>query len=454
MASFILQSAETARDGVNILAECIDSYGHGNSDVGNPEYNEVSTVFIADRTETWLFEIVSGHQYVATRLSDDTVSLIPNAIMTQQINMTDENVVASKGLISTAKDGGFYVSDIEGDNEIHVAKSYGEGYSQYASYRFYYGAHILNPELAESINVVPQITTDIEELFPNASVEAAATGPFYLEYAPSEDIQIDLMTLRDVLGSHGEGTDYETTSLNVNSEGIPMRSIGTYRQNEEHIFEIRRDASIPLSVNTIEWLALAPSEFSVYVPFYAAAMTRTPDSYTTDTPDDFDPTSIYWLFNEIGNAGNGKYYHKDAEGIYYDRTGQVISTEIAESVLAYLAKPEFVDELRTYMNSVQKEINRKASIDDAAILSLAQAGTDEEVTEMANRLAEENADYILKVASDKLAEIDKYVELFISSLSHSEPTHNPALWRKQFGWFSTVFPLWLINSYGLCGRTE
>ena len=148
MTSYILQSAESARDGVRLLADCIDRYGHGNSKADTPDYREVSTVFIADREETWIFEVVSGHQYVATRLSDNTVSLIPNAMMTGQINIRDSNVISSPGLISTAKAGGFYVSDTKGEDEINVARSYSEGYAGYSSYRYYYGAYVLNRELA------------------------------------------------------------------------------------------------------------------------------------------------------------------------------------------------------------------------------------------------------------------------------------------------------------------
>lgn len=436
LASYILQSAETARDGVKLLAECIDTYGHGNSDVGNPEYNEVSTVFIADRDETWLFEILSGHQYVATRLSNGTVSVLPNAIMTQQINVSDENIVASPGLIATAKAGGFYVTDTEGENEIHVGKSYGEGYSQYASYRYYYAAYVLNHDLADSIDIVPKPAAEVAELYPNASVEEEAIGPFCLEYNPSTERMgtIDLMTLREVFGSHGEGTDYITTSLNVNSEGEPMRAIGTYRQNEEHIFEIRKDGSLPISVNTIEWLAMAPSEFSVYIPFYAAAMTETPKAYTTETPDDFDPESIYWLFNEIGNTGNGHYYRQDSEGNYFDRYGYMIEPETAEAVLSYLSEKDFVEGLRSFMNTVQEDINLKVEEDDKAIIALAKTGTEEDVSAMANELAQEYADYILRVVSEKLADIDTIVGEYISSLKPSESVV-PTQWRKAFGWF-------------------
>ena len=157
---------------LEILAECIDTYGHGNSDIGNPEYAEVSTVLIADREETWVFEVLSGHQYAATRLSDDTVSLLPNVILTGQINISDENIIASDGLVSTAKKGGFYVSDVEGEDEIHVGKSYSEGYNAYISYRYYYGACILNRELAEMTDAVPRPVSETADLYPNASVES------------------------------------------------------------------------------------------------------------------------------------------------------------------------------------------------------------------------------------------------------------------------------------------
>ena len=418
MASYILQSAKTARDGVDILAECIDTYGHGNADVGNPNYAEVSTVLIADREETWVFEALSGHQYVATKLADDTVSVLPNAIMTQQVNISNENIVASKGLISTAKAGGFYVTDVEGDDEIHVAKSYSEGYAYYASYRYYYGAYLLNPELAESTEFVPQPAKKTAKLYPNASVEKTAVGLFCLEYQPAASVAgtIDLMTLREVLASHGEGTPYETTSANVTVEGEPMRAIGTYSQNEEHIFEIRKDASIPNPVATVEWLAMAPSEFSIYVPFYTAAMTEAPAAYYTDSPDMFDPDSIYWLFNEIGNTGNGNYYRVSEDGIYYDRYGNEVDAKTAEAVLAYLADEAYVEEIRQYMDAAQEEVNAKFAVDDQHMLSLAKTGTYEEVLALADALAEENALLVKTLASVKLSLIDRQVADFIATL--------------------------------------
>ncbi len=53
-----------------------------------------------------------------------------------------------------------------------------------------------------------------------------------------------------------------------------MRSVGTYRQNEEHNLEVRRDRSIPVPVRTVERLAMGPSEFCVSVPYRALATFR------------------------------------------------------------------------------------------------------------------------------------------------------------------------------------
>ncbi len=419
IASYILQSAESAMDGVRLLAECIDKYGHGSSGPDKPDCCNVSTVLIADREETWIFEVVSGHQYIAKRMSDDTVSVIPNDIMTQQINVRDRNIIASPGLISTAKKGGFYVSDVEGADEINVARSYAQGYKSASSYRFYYGAYILNKELAEKTDVSEKPVDKIRDLYPNASVKKGAVGPFCLEYRPSGDIRgrIGLMTLRQVMSSHGEGTAYETTAKDVTAGGVSMRSIGTYRQIEEHLFEIRKESAIPLSVSTIEWLAMGPMEFSVFVPFYSAAMTETPSAYKSRNPDKFDSESIYWLFNEIGNAGNGSYYRKDDNGKYHDRNGNEIDAETAEAVLQYLSESDLIKSLHDHMRNTQAEVNAKSAADDKMMVELAKTASDEEVAVRANQLANENAVFIRRIASEKLAEIDDAVSAYIRSRS-------------------------------------
>jgi len=417
MASFLLQSAETALDGVKLLTDCIDTWGHGRPEGTGPDYNETSAVLIADPNETWLVEIVSGHQYVAVRLSDDTVVVDPNALLTQQINTADGNLIVSPGLISVAEDGGFLVNDTGEENGIHVARTYSSGYFGSLSYRSYFGAYILNREIAEAMDPVPRPAAELADLYPNASAEVIAAGPFCLEYKPSPDVAgtIGLMTLRRVLSSHGEGSAYETGRPNESRYNEAIRSIGTYKQNEEHLFEIRRDETLPASVATVEWLAFGPTEFSVFIPFYAAAMTRTPDVCTTSSPESFDPSSLYWVFNEIGDTGNGRYYRLDANGIYRDRYGEEVDPEIAAAVLQFLNDSCVADRLHDHMTRMQEEIIARFSEDDAQTAALAGSASEEEISALADQLAETYCEEIMLFASEELAQIDREVAEFCSS---------------------------------------
>lgn len=109
---------------------------------------------------------------------------------------------------------------------------------------------------------------------------------------------------------------------------------------------------------------MAPSEFSVYVPFYASVMTETPDGYTSESTQTFDPESIYWLFNELGSAGNGSYYRMDDSGAYYDRYGNAVGAETAQAVLQFLSDSERIHDLHDDMNRAQEALNAKAAAPD------------------------------------------------------------------------------------------
>ena len=408
MASYILQSAKSAGEGVKLLAECIDKYGLGNPEKDNPDCTEGSTVMIADKQETFIFEALSGHEYIATKLSNDTVAVIPNAIMTQQVNITSENIIASKGLISTAQEGGFYVSDVKGKNQINIAKSYCKGYGEGESYRFYYGTKILNPDFLQNKNVAPQPKDYYQETYPNAGYDEIAYGPFALEFEPAPNVKgkINLNTIQSILGSHGEGTPFETTSKDVNADGVKMRSIGTYRQDEEHIFEIRKDIKIPISASTIEWLAMGPSEFSVYLPIYSSLLTKAPDAYITDSIDKYDVNSLYWAFNELGNYANGSYYRKTEDGVFVDRFGNTQYALEANKVNEKLSSIEFKKDILSFVAGVQLTVNDLQAKYDQEILEALTNGNTEEAQNLANACANECAVYALNQTNSKLGKLD------------------------------------------------
>ena len=404
IGNLVLQEATSARNGVELLGSLITKYGAA----------ECNLIYIGDKNETWCFEVVSGHQWVATKMSKDKVAVTPNTIMTDAVDVTSSDIIASKDLIKTAKDGGFYVAGTAGnDNTINVAKSYSVGYDDYESYRIFYGTYKLNKDLALKMDpVLTKTLEDTNKIYPYAD-SISAPGPFTLQFAPSADMmgKIDLMTLKDVLGTHGEGTAYPTTGLNN-----PIRSIGTYRQVEDHFFESR--ASLPTSIATIEWLAMGPAEFSVFVPLYSAAMTEAPAVYNT-TKDTFDKNCICWVYNELGKAGNSSYYLLNSKtGVYTNRYGKTVDPAKAKAVNAYLDKKGVPADLRAFSTDLQTKVNAMAKTNDDAIKALAAKGaTDAEITAAANKYAQEVADYAFEAGTTKLASVDKMVKSYLKTQS-------------------------------------
>ena len=99
----------------------------------------------------------------------------------------------------------------------------------------------------------------------------------------------------------------------------------------------------------------------------------------------------------------------DENGVYHDRYGKEIDTAIAEAVLKYLSDSNIAEDLHKFMNKMQEEMNAAAAAQDEEIIALVKSGSAEEVSAMADRLADENADFAKRIAREKLAEIDKYV---------------------------------------------
>ena len=80
------------------------------------------------------------------------------------------------------------------------------------------------------------------------------------------------------------------------------------------------------------------------------------------------------------------------------------------------------------IKEMQEEMNDRTATRDEEIIALAKSGSAKEVSAMADKLADENADFAKRIAKEKLAEIDKDVagymlrltaKWFISWLSES-----------------------------------
>lgn len=363
LTSVILMSAESARDGVEKLAAIIDTYGSG----------ECNSFTISDANEVWDFETLSGHQYVAVKMPDDKVSVNPNMVVMNEIDVSDtENVIASDGLISLPLENGFLVSSQQGKvaddqiTKVDIQKTYGStdfGNGQY--FRYWQGVNYLNEELSESVSV-------------ERDGEAAPEGPFNMLF--DADHQLTTYEVLRLLACRGEGTAYAAdNNLENNPNGT---AIGNERQAECHVFEIRSD--MPEELATIQWQTMSRAEFSVYLPYYSNLLTDASDIFQTEySPsiknieevlDDEDfpaETSAYWVFTAINDlCDNDRERYGTNVKLYWENYQKALIEQqeaVDEAMKVICAeKPEQAEQVAT---ALAKAVSEEAFENAKSILT-------------------------------------------------------------------------------------
>ena len=87
-------------------------------------------------------EILSGHQYAAVKVPEDSYAVVPNHFLLGNVDISSKDVIASKDLINLPKAKGFYK---EFGGAFHAALTYGEEIGDYDCVRLWGGQNKLSP---------------------------------------------------------------------------------------------------------------------------------------------------------------------------------------------------------------------------------------------------------------------------------------------------------------------
>ena len=237
IVTVLLSEAATAQEALALLTGIYDTAGA----------NAGSGLFIADSSETWYIENLTGHQYLAVKLPDDLVLAQPNMSILGLIDLDDgENVIASANLIAVAQQAGTLVGDAA-ENQINYVASY-------------YGDTTPNARMLNALAY----------LDPAYAEESAVTADAYLITNVGADGQIAPMHT----GIHLA----EKMSIADVQNFYHIASIGYVRNLETHIFQIAGE-------DTVEWVAMNDTALSVFVPYYPTLTTAVADSYQLSTAE-------------------------------------------------------------------------------------------------------------------------------------------------------------------------
>ncbi|MCE5192846.1 MAG: C69 family dipeptidase [Candidatus Cryosericum sp.] len=269
LPQLVAEQAHSARDAVLQAGHLIETYG----------YCDARIITIADYREAWILQIPGGHQWLAERVPDDGVVVLPNYLISRQINTHDtEHFLGSLDLKEHAVQRGWY--NPSGMEPFDFKKAYGP----------------------------PEINTS------SLSTSRQQTGLFLLtgQEFPLNDLPFSCVpqrrvSLADVMASlrcftpHGHSIRQalETVgSFHKNVAQTAMRPISVWTTQESSVTELRDPISGPQSVTV--WRASGMPDELPYTPWYPLAMmaaaSEYPDPYAVGDPDHLDMNSAFWTF--------------------------------------------------------------------------------------------------------------------------------------------------------------
>lgn len=384
----LLAEAASAREAVELLMDIYDERGA----------YFASGIFVCDRNETWYIENCSGTQYIALKLNDDMIFLEPNMAVIGEIDLDDENVIASDRLIAVAKEAGTFVGN-EAENIIDFRASYARLGT--VDTRLVDGLNFLN----EDYDYTAETLTADNTKFTISNVnEKGEIVPLYTNIEADRELDKD-----DVFNYY------------------KLDSIGRDRNQEIEIFQLFSEEDYPELEDkyaTVGWVGVANMTKNVFVPYFPMLIDEVYEAYQEGTkvvttlnpaenamPDGF----VTWTVNRRTGAGSYVSYPENWRDSYYfsfEALGGIVKyaenlygAPLPEKTVKYIDK-----ELAELQNELYDEfvtVKELKASDDERALATANGMA---MAEKAHKKALELVDYALAAVDEMTPDFDDVAE--------------------------------------------
>jgi len=320
------ERSASARDAVLIGGKLVEEYGYTGSG---------RSYCIADTKEAWVMAVVNGKHWVAQRVPDNHVVVIPNYYTIGTINLYDSNnFMACHDLVDYAKERGWY--DPSSDGAFNFKKAYGKKGSL---------EHPGNIDrMWQGVNFFSFKQYDLTDEFP-------------FSFLPHDKVSI--FELFELLRNHYEGNDLDLTHGYV--DGNPhLSEVSTIcSETTQYGFVALLREYMPVEVGAILWVAPFRPCVHPFIPFYCG-ITEMPSGYYREDPEltlqqhfsipddiyDHKEDLAFWAFVE-----NMNYIDSDYLNLYKKPQKKSISFE--QKTIKKLANSES-DLIFNYKNDPEK----------------------------------------------------------------------------------------------------
>ncbi len=261
LVSIVLPYIHSAKEGVIRLGKLLEQYGT----------SEPNGIAFSDKDEIWWLETIGGHHWIAKRVKDNEVVIMPNQFGIDNFDFDDALISQKENMCSP--DLQQFMKKYNLDCNIDDID--------------------FNPRLAFGS------ASDSDHVYntPRAWYLAKRLGYDY--FSPEDDDipwslkpnrKITVEDVKYLLSSHYQGTPYDPYGKGESPEKNKYRPIGISRTSFMACLEVRNN--VPEELSAVEWICFASNPFNAFVPLYANVK-KFPE-YFSNTTLDVDTNNFYW----------------------------------------------------------------------------------------------------------------------------------------------------------------
>jgi dipeptidase len=296
----VIERARTAREAVKIAGMLVVKYGYASSG---------RVYVIADPNEAWVFEVANGKHWIARRVPDDEVTVIPNYYVIDEFREGDTtNYLASPDIVDYAIKNGWYHA--QKDTSFNFRKVYG------------------HKDRLDAIWNIARKWVILNQLAPK---QHDFNVDFPFSFKPKHKIGLEILI--NALGNHYEGTRLAyDASLNF---GSPHRRSGLGVKDTLTVCNLYNDYScitqlrswLPAEIGNVLWIAPRYPCIQPFIPWYYGINTISSDyekatcaealaNYNNKNRDYIGsyPDHACWVFDDFANRVDS-CYGKEIGGI-------------------------------------------------------------------------------------------------------------------------------------------
>jgi dipeptidase len=283
----VIERARTAREAVKIAGMIVEKFGYASSG---------RIYSIADPNEAWIFEVANGKHWIARRVPDNEVAIIPNYYVIDEFHKADTtNFLSSPDIIDYAATNGWY--DPQNGTSFNFRRVYCHKNRLDAVWNIGRKWVILN-QLAEQ------------------RYDFHADFPFSIK--PKH--KVDIQTLIEALQNHYENIAFEQDpSLNY---GSPHHRTGLGVNDTLSVCNLYNDYScitqlrswLPPEIGNIMWIAPRYPCIQPFIPWYygingissdyeKATFKEALENYNNKNRNYIElyPSHSCWVFDDFAN---------------------------------------------------------------------------------------------------------------------------------------------------------